>query len=343
VEVHRAEQAFRAGGRDFAAGTYVVPMRQPYASFAQTMLEVQEYPDLREYPGGPPQRPYDVTAHTLPLLMNVAAYPVERWDGAAPGLSQPIDVIRDFAFELPPALAARNAPRIAIYKGWTETMPAGWTRWVFDQHGMRYDTLKDDRVRRGDLRRDYDVILFQSQAPEQILRGNAPGSLPPEYTGGIGDAGAEALRQFVRGGGRIVAIEQATDFAIDLLGLNVRNAVAGLPPQDFYVPGSILQMDVDAAHPVAAGVGDRSVAWYGNVSRAFRVDDPNARVVARYAQGDPKISGWILGPQHLSGQPALVEARVGEGSVVLFGFQPNYRGQTVATWPLLFNALSARR
>jgi hypothetical protein len=343
VEVHRAEQPFRAGGRDFAAGTYVVPMRQPYASFAQTMLEVQEYPDLREYPGGPPARPYDVTAHTLPLLMNVAAYPIERWDAGSPRLSQPIPVIRDFAFELPQTLAAADAPRVAIYKGWTETMPAGWTRWLFDQHGMRYDTLKDDRVRRGELRSDYDVILFQAQAPQQILRGHPPGSLPPEYTGGIGEEGAEALRQFVRGGGRIVAIEQATDFVIELLGLNVRNAVAGIPPQEFYVPGSILQMDVDAAHAVAAGIGDRSIAWYGNQSRAFRVDDPDVRVVARYAQGDPKISGWILGPQHLSGQPALVETRVGDGSVVLFGFQPNYRAQTVATWPLLFNALSARR
>jgi hypothetical protein len=343
VEVHRAEQPFRAAGREFAAGTYVVPMQQPYASFAQTMLEVQEYPDLREYPGGPPQRPYDVTAHTLPLLMNVEAVSVERWDGAAPRLSSPIDVIRDFAFELPAALQGANAPRVAIYKGWTETMPAGWTRWVFDQHGMRYDTLKDDRVRRGDLRRDYDVIVFQSQGGNQILRGHAPGSLPPEYTGGIGDEGAEALRAFVRGGGRIVAVEQATDFVIELLGLDIRNRVAGLPPTDFYVPGSILMMDVDAGHPVARGVGARSIAWYGNASRAFDVGDPNARVVARYAQGDPKISGWILGPQHLSGQPALVEASVGQGSVLLFGFQPNYRAQTVATWPLLFNALSVGR
>ena len=76
VEVHRAQSAFEVGGRQFAAGSYVVPMTQPYASFAHTMLSHQEYPDLRLYPGGPPKPPYDVTAHTLPLFMNVAAVSV---------------------------------------------------------------------------------------------------------------------------------------------------------------------------------------------------------------------------------------------------------------------------
>jgi hypothetical protein len=343
VEVHRATSAFMAAGRSFPAGSYVVPMNQPYASFAQTMLERQEYPDLREYPGGPPQRPYDVTAHTLPLLMNVDAVAVEAWPAAPPPLSERIPVIREFAFELPAALRGATAPRIALYKGWTETMPAGWTRWVFDQHGLAYDTLKDERVRRGDLAHDYDVIVFQAQSGAQILRGNAAGSLPAPYTGGIGEEGAEALRQFVRGGGRIVAIEQATDFVAGLLGLNVGNAVSGLPPQEFYVPGTILRADVRQDHPIGRGLGGGANVWYWGSSRAFDVQQPDAVVVATYGSGNPAASGWILGPQHIAGKPALVQVPVGQGSVVLFGFQPNYRAQTVATWPLLFNAMSVPR
>lgn len=335
VEVQRAEAAFRAGGREFPAGSWVIPMRQPYASFAQTLLEVQEYPDLRLYPGGPPRPPYDVTAHTLPLLMDMEAVPIESaLEGVR--LSEPIEGA-EVEYALPAGLSGADAPRIALYKSWQEPMPEGWTRWVLDQHELAYDTIHDAAVRSGGLD-DYDVLLLESQSANSILEGYPAGVLPPEFTGGLGEEGARALESFVRRGGRLVAIENATELAIDLFGLGVSEATGDLPSQEFFIPGSILRLNLDDSHPVADGLASDGVAWFRN-SRAFDISDPAVRVVGRYGEGDPLLSGWALGSSHVAGRAAIVEAQVGGGSVVLFGFPPNYRAQSVATWPLLFNAL----
>ena len=335
VEVYRTEGAFVADGIDFPAGSFVIPMTQPYASFANTMLEVQRYPDLREYPGGPPRLPYDVTAHTLPYLLDFEAIAVDT----------PVEVPwsrlilqSDFDFRLPGHLLGPDAPRVALYKSWAEPMPAGWQRWVFDEHGMPYDTLHDNDIRSGALGR-YDVLLLQSQSARSIVEGFSVDAIPEPYSGGLGSAGSDEIRAFVRNGGRLIAVEEATDYVVDLFSLDVRDETSALPTSDFYVPGSILRLEVDDGSEVGSGMATEVAAWYWQSSRAFSVGDTRVRVVARYGQGDPLLSGWAIGTEHIAGQPAILEAEVGNGSVVLFGFQPNYRGQSMATWPLLFNAM----
>jgi hypothetical protein len=339
VEVRVAADAFTAGGRQFAAGSYVVPLNQPYASFAQTMLERQIYPDLRQYPGGPPQPPYDVTAHTLGLLMDVETVAIE--EDIDVSLSDPIPTW-EVEYEPPPGLSGAATPRVAVYKSWREPMPEGWTRWVLDQHRIPFDTLHDVDIQGGKLE-GYDVLLFEDQSSEQITRGFAEDQLPPEYVGGLGESGVAAVKQFVESGGRIVTIAAATDFAVETFELGVENAVRGLESTDFYIPGSILGVDVESGHQLTAGVPAKSIAWYWRSSRAFEVSDERVNAVARYASGDPLLSGWVLGPEHVAGKPAVLEAQVGNGSVVMFGYPPNYRGQTIATWPLLFNALDYRK
>ena len=329
--------------RRFPAGTYVVPMRQPYAAFAQTVLERQDYPDLRQYPGGPPRPPYDVTAHTLPLLMGLEAVPARSIEGGLAsaalgpplgGSEHPAEVLRGAGG----TLADAGWPRIAVYQSHDASMDEGWTRWVLDTFEVPYESVEDADVRSGVLR-NVDVLLLPSQSRRGIAEGNDENEIFPEYVGGLGEAGATAIETFVRGGGRLVALEEASDYAIDILDLPVRDGTDGLGASEFFIPGSILGLTLAPELAEAAGVPEKGAAWFERGSMAFRSSSPDVRITARYDPDWTLLSGWALGQEHVAGAGALAVAPFGAGEVWLFGFRPQYRGQTRATFPLLFHAL----
>src|SRR5258706_385370 len=218
VEIRTASQSFSLQGQRHAAGTYVIVLRQPYAAFAKTLLEVQNYPDLRLYPGGPPERPYDVTAHTLPLLMRVTA--IVANDSLRVPLSAP--VIPRSVSPAPPL--ARDSIRVGLYRSYDATIDEGWTRWVFDTWKVPYTSIVDSVVRAGKLRDQFDVVILPDQRPSEILEGLPP-RYPAPFAGGIGPDGSEALRQFVVDGGTLIALNEASRFAIQALLLPVPNVL----------------------------------------------------------------------------------------------------------------------
>ena len=167
--------------------------------------------------------------------------------------------------------------------------------------------------------------------------------MPPEYTGGLGPEGVRHLRDFVETGGTLVFLNRASNFAIEQFKLPLRNVVAGLPRTDFYVPGSILRIELDTSHPIASGMPKETIAWAED-SPVFEVtNDPNVRVIASYpADKHPLLSGWLFGGDLIKGKAALVEVKMGKGRIILFGFRPQYRAQSLATYPLFFNALSSK-
>jgi len=71
ISVYQLEQAVEYEGRSFAAGTWAIPMDQENANFVRQLMAVQQYPDLREYPEGPPDQPYDISGWTLPYQMDL--------------------------------------------------------------------------------------------------------------------------------------------------------------------------------------------------------------------------------------------------------------------------------
>ncbi|HEX6060357.1 MAG TPA: M14 metallopeptidase family protein [Gemmatimonadaceae bacterium] len=338
VEVHRAAGAFASGSARHGAGTYVVPLAQPYGAFAKALLERQRYPDLREYPGGPPKRPYDVTAHTLPLLMGVEVAEVREPIDVALGAPIPMVAAPTLAAA---GLSGRSARRIGLYASWAPSMDEGWTRWIFDQYRIPYTTVRDRDLRTGGLARRFDVIVLPDQSPRALERGAMQSGYPDSLRGGIGTEGAAALRRFVEDGGTLVAFNEASRYVVDALELPVRDVLEDVGSRDFYAPGSLLRVETTPRHPLAGRLPATPAIWFED-GPAFEVTDPSrATIVARYPEaGDPLVSGWLLGGDRLRGKGALVEARLGRGRVVLFGFRPQYRAQSMATYPLIWSALA---
>jgi hypothetical protein len=336
VEVRESTAPITADGKTFPSGSYVVLMQQPYGGYAKALLERQTYPNLFEYPGGPPKRPYDVTAHTLPLLMgvDVAAVP-----GSAPATTAPVAAVKQPAFTVA-SLSNASAKRIGIYKSYAESMDEGWTRYVFDTYHIPFTSLHDRDIIAGNLNARFDVIIMPDQSANSIIRG-VGANYPDSLKGGLGERGGAALAGFVEQGGTLIAFNEASNYAIDALKLPVRNVLAGVRQNDFYAPGSILSVELDKSHPVASRfVASVPAIWFEN-GPAFDVTDATQAVaVAKYpATGNPLLSGWLLGPEKLNGKAALVDVTKGKGHVVLFGFRPQYRGQTEATYPLVWGAV----
>ena len=92
-------------------------------------------------------------------------------------------------------------PRIGLYKSWMADIDEGWTRWLLEQFGFAYKTLRNADVQAGNLRARFDAIVFADEAPDAIENGYGAGRMPPEFTGGLGAKGAEALREFAAAGG----------------------------------------------------------------------------------------------------------------------------------------------
>lgn len=422
IEIRRAAEPFVADGKRYGAGSFVMGP-QAFRPYVVDLLDPTPYPEQQLYPGGPQQRPYDMTGYQLSLKMNldigrarepfplpetlvqetdipapagnvvgngaygflldgtwnVAAIAVNRlqakgatvaWTGedftdgqrhwpAGSFVVQGAErsALEALAVELgldfvgaeqrpTPTLLELRKPRIGIYRGHLPNMPEGWVRWLLDQYDFQYRSISDAEMRAGQLQ-DYDVIILPEQQANRMLRGYGARNMPEEYTGGMGEEGAAALKTFVERGGWVVALDQATVFAKNQFSLPV--ASPDIPNDSLAIPGSLLRIESEVTHPLAFGMAPEANAVFARstlLEPAPSSDSENPEaavdVYVQYASEDLLASGWELGAdRYVAGQPAAMRVGLGEGQVVLVGFSPLYRGQAHGTFKLLFNPLYA--
>ena len=378
-----------------ANGDHIIKMQQPYSGWAKALLEKQDYPDLRMYPGGPPQRPYDTTAETLPLLFGVDVKAVS--DLPAPPLAKetfPFDAPAPEAFSASDtdtwktvtrlwkahAQVWRNektgdfsqtdkgegwkkiaAPRIALYQSHLPVMDEGWTRWLFDDFGFTYKSVNNADLQAGNLKERFDVFIFPDQPSATITEGYKAGTMPPELTGGIGDGGIKAVKDFANAGGTVLCFNHASTFCVNSLGASATDVLSNRviaaggeeqqqrtapnpsgstnrrPAADFYSPGSLLNVKLNPDSPLTRGLPENIAIW-SEQSPAFTTTES---AVATYPETGILASGWLLGANLIANKTAMVDAKSGSGHIILFGMRPQYRAQSYQSFKLLFNSLVA--
>jgi hypothetical protein len=440
VEIHRAKEEFTADGKVYPQGSFVVLMAQPYRPYAQALLEKQKYPDMRQYPGGPPIPPYDNAGWTLPLQMGATCDRIEKdfqtdleklteipklpsllpaESAAYFVLDSRLNASYSVVFALMKAKAeifrsqetilgegfkaaegsfiVKNSPevmkllpelsqkwhinayeladiadiatsplkrfRVGLYQSWRANMDEGWTRYVFDDLDVPFTTLhnkdfkgknkekkkKDEKV---DLKEKFDVIVFASENADIIKNGKpSPSSpyaryysstMPPEYEGGIGKEGVEALKTFVEEGGILVTLNDACGLALKEFTIPARNALERVDRSKFFCPTSILKLEVNNKTPVGYGLPS-DVGGMFSRSLALRTRVPSGdwdrTVVARYPKEDILKSGWLLGEEMIARKAAVVDAKYKKGHIILIGFRCQHRAQSHGTYKFLLNAL----
>jgi len=244
--------------------------------------------------------------------------------------------------------------RIGMYQRyWGGNMDEGWTRFVLEKFEFPYLTLKDTDFKAGNLKEKVDVIIFPSDRPELIIGPENKGEgarigrrrlppMPPEYRSGIGKEGVDAVKEFVKQGGRLLAFDAASDFAIEAFALKVKNVVANLTFNDFYCHGSTLRVKVDTTNPLAYGMPEKALVlnW---ASPTFEITDlfrtEIYQVVVEYPEKELLESGWLIGEEKLAKKPCMISVKYEKGEIILFGFRPQFRAQTHGTFKLLFNCL----
>jgi len=230
-------------------------------------------------------------------------------------------------------------PRIGLYRPWRASMDEGWTRWLLERYGFDFTSVYNHDIVAGDLRDRYDVIVIADMSGSQVTNGFAKGSVPPRYAGGIGNEGMRALDEFVRTGGTLVTWNSSSLFAMESLHLPVKNVTADIPRDEFFLAGSIVAMTVDPSQPVMSGMPERSKVFVAR-SPVFTVEeDFEGSVLAKYQkEGSPLLSGYLLGEEHLQGFASALDVRHGNGHVLLLGMRPQWRGQPIGNFRIVFNA-----
>ncbi len=254
------------------------------------------------------------------------------------------------AFEL-------DAVRVGLWDRYGGSEPSGWTRFLLENFEFSFEVVYPPLLDRGNLASRFDVLIFvddgipsSDQEDSSLV---AARDFPDQYGSQVGKVTltrtVPRLREFLEAGGTILTIGGSTVLA-NHLGLPVSDALLErlpggeeqtLPQERFFIPGSLLRVQVNDDHPLAFGVGSEVDVVFSS-SPTFRLDPEAAasriEPVAWFGE-NPLRSGWAWGENYLADTVAVIDATVGAGKLFLFGPEIAFRAQPHGSFKFLFNGI----
>lgn len=342
------EEKRREYFHEMPLGSFIVFTNQPQKNNVLSLFEKQVYPDRRNA-SGEAEVPYDVAGWTLPLQMGVetdAVWNIRDFSNERKTLKKVENInqaraVLNLEANKEPFAKLRNPlkteSKIGLYKGFTGSMDEGWTRFVLDTFQIPFTSLSNENFRKNGL--NFDAIILPSMSERSIVQGLSSDDYAEEFSGGIGENGIENLKKFVENGGKLICFDASCEPIIKRFNVPMKNALDGLKRSEFYNPGSIVKIEIDKKNPFAKNIPEELGAYFSNSSAFEITDETKVRTVAQYAVKNSLMSGWMLGEKYVNGKTALAETDFGKGKIILFAFRPQHRGQSWATFPLIFNAL----
>ena len=193
------------------------------------------------------------------------------------------------------------------------------------------------------MRRAASSKVAEARRKSRRRRSGWPEGRLPESAASGGLAIAKRLRvkaveEFLRGGGTLVCFNRSSTFAIDQFKLPVKNVVAGVGRLQFFVGGSLLNVEVNTGHRVMYGMPTEAVVFYDSGPVFEMTDGFKGTVLPSYPQEKALPSGFLQVEWPIMAKPSALEGEFGEGRFVLLGFKPQWRGQPFGTFRVIFNA-----
>ena len=247
-------------------------------------------------------------------------------------------------------------PKIALIETIFHDIDAGWTRFIFDNYNIKYDTYKPVDLVNANLNK-YDVIVLPNSRRDLLLYGKYQSNngkyyipkYPPQLIKGMGEKGLNNLIKFVENGGIIVSWGKSAElFSKNIkigkeeIKLPYSEISSMLKKQGLFVPGALLKMKLIKRNKLVYGVDNIVNVFYradGVFTTSIPYFDTDRNVIGIFPEKNILVSGYGEKLNLLGNKSVFITVSKGKGHFILMGFNPQFRASTHATYKFIFNSL----